>query len=430
MPDSFKPTKFHSERYGFGGQSSLSQTKLWESWKSIQMGSPQSLSGNPQAVSLSSFYKGGSFVSDSDGSILGNIPTSGKISFGNFRIKPYYDVVYLGIKAGDQNFTFTVPETCGFSHMKIFIQGAGASGQVGPWNWSGRGGISSSFITAPAGGNGGDYAQTYPIPVTGGDILTIRAGWGGKALGGSQNGGHWGFQGYGNSASGGNSYVYKNGSNVLTVAGASSSNNHIRQSAFDSGTKSLETQGYTLSGGYASGPGTGNKVTIYDNSKLELHYAGGWGGTSYLVACLVSNASTLTSSPNFNYGSSIFGGGGAPGYQTAGDPGIEGLSHDIRGRGYGWRNSQSDWISEVTPTHGGNIGSPGKGFDEIFTRSSTSGLGYGFGGAGEKGYNGQSVATNNNQGGPGFVRIMFYDVNDVTHTTGITYDRTKARFPA
>tara|TARA_R110002072_G_scaffold1322_2_gene10784 strand:+ start:8229 stop:9518 length:1290 start_codon:yes stop_codon:yes gene_type:complete len=427
MPTPFKPTNIHSNYPHLEGDSSFSFSDIKNQFS------------DTGSVSLSEFYKSGSLVSESDGNLIINsgissstsVPSSGKISLTDLMIKPYFDVVYAvasSTQTVTSDYTYTLPQNCGFTHMKIFIQGAGASGQVGPWNWSGRGGISSSFINAPAGGNGGDYAQSHSVPVTSGDVITIKVGNGGKALGGSAHDSKWGFQGGGNSATGGNSYVYKNGSNVLTVAGASKSNNHIRQSAFDSGTRSVETQGYTLSGGYASGPGTGNKVTIYDNSKLELHYAGGWGGTSYLVGCLVSNASTLTSSPNFNYGSSVFGGGGAPGYQTAGDPGNEGISHDIRGKGYGWRNSGSDWISEVTPTHGGVTGSPGKGFDEIFTRKTTSGLGYGFGGAGEKGYNGQSVATNNNQGGPGFVRIMFFDANATRYTSGITYNRTKARF--
>ena len=109
MPNPFKPTNFHSERYGLGGQSSLSKTNLWEVFKSIQIGSPQTLSSNPEAVSLSSFYRGGSFVSDSDGNILENIPTSGKISFSDFRMKPYYDIVYLGNQVSTENFTFTVP---------------------------------------------------------------------------------------------------------------------------------------------------------------------------------------------------------------------------------------------------------------------------------------------------------------------------------
>ena len=81
----------------------------------------------------------------------------------------------------------------------------------------------------------------------------------------------------------------------------------------------------------------------------------------------------------------------------------------------------------MTTTHGGGIGSRGKGFNDLFTRQS-NGIGYGFGGTGSKGTSGQTVAPSNNQGGPGFVRIMFFDANATRYTSGITYDRTKARF--
>lgn len=426
MPTTFKPTSLHSNYPHLDGDSSFSFSDIKNQFS------------DAGSVSLSEFYKGGSLVAESDGNLIINsgisnstgVPSSGKISLSDLMIKPYFDAVYTvasSTQTTTSDYTYTVPQHCGFTHMKIFIQGAGASGYIGPWAWSGRGGISSSFINAPAGGNGGDYAQTHPIPITEGDVITIRVGNGGKALGGSSNSGEWGFQGVsGNASDGGNSYVYKNGSNVLTVSGAAKSTNTHRVSAFDSGTRSIETQGYSISG-YAYGPGTGNKVTIYDNSKLELHYAGGWGGTSYLSACLVNNGSTLTNSPSFNYSSSIFGGGGAPGYQTSGSPTTEGNSHDIRGKGLGWRVSHSDWILEVNTTHGGVIGSRGKGFNDLFTRQS-NGIGYGFGGTGSKGTSGQTVAPSNNQGGPGFVRIMFFDANATRYTSGITYDRTKARF--
>tara|TARA_R100000541_G_scaffold1902_2_gene7052 strand:+ start:35778 stop:37064 length:1287 start_codon:yes stop_codon:yes gene_type:complete len=426
MPTPFKPTNIHSNYPHLEGDSSFSFSDIKNQFS------------DTGSVSLSEFYKSGSLVSESDGNLIINsgissstsVPSSGKISLTDLMIKPYFDVVYAvasSTQTVTSDYTYTLPQNCGFTHMKIFIQGAGASGHIGPWAWSGRGGITASSITAPAGGNGGDYAQSHSVPVTSGDVITIKVGNGGKALGGSAHDSKWGFQGVsGNAADGGTSYVYKNGNNILTVAGASKSTNHIRTSTYDSGTKSVETHGYTLSG-YASGPGTGNKVTIYDNSKLELHYAGGWGGTSYLSACLVSNASTLTASPTFNYNSSRYGGGGAPGYQTADSPSTEGISHDIRGVGFGWRVAQTDWISEVTATHGGVIGSKGKGFNNLFTRQST-GSGYGFGGTGSKGSNSQTEATSSNQGGPGFVRIMFFDANATRYTSGITYNRTKARF--
>jgi len=421
MPDPFKPTNFHSERYGFGAQSSLSKTNLWETFKSIQMGSPQSLSSNPEAVSLSSFYKGGSFVSDSDGNVLTNVPTSGKISLGNFRIKPYFDVVYLGNQVSDQNFTYTVPEKCGFSHMKIFIQGAGASGHIGPWNWSGRNNASSSLISAPAGGNAGDYGQTLPVPVTGGDVLTIQAGKGGVPP--TPGSGEWGYQGTNNAQSGGNSYVRKNGVDVLLVAGAQKSTTAQRISTFDSNTRSIETQGSNISG-YTSGPGTGNLVAIYDNSKLELHYAGGWGGTGRLVGVLNSNGTTLNSSPSFTYNSSEYGGAGAPNYQVS-TLATDGINSAIRGVGLGWRVAYQDWITEGAASFGGGFGGSAQGFNEIFVRQS-SGNGYGRGGSGDKGSSSYTPSSNV-KGGPGFVRIMFFDADDAEHIA-VNHTRTLARF--
>ena len=431
MPNPFKPTNFHSERYGLGGQSSLSKTNLWEVFKSIQIGSPQTLSSNPEAVSLSSFYRGGSFVSDSDGNILENIPTSGKISFSDFRMKPYYDIVYLGNQVSTENFTFTVPENCGFSHMKIFIQGAGASGHIGPWAWSGRNNVSSSLISAPGGGNAGDYAETLPVPVTGGDVLTIRAGKGGVPP--TPSSGEWGYQGTNNAQSGGQSFVYKNGVNVLHVTGGQKSTNYHRVSVFDSNTRSLETQSF-FNAGYANGPGTGNRMTIYDSSKLALHYAGGRGGTGRLVGCFNSNGSTLNGSPSFNYNSSEYAGGGAPGFYNGPDVTTDGGNSDIRGKGLGWRVAYQDWVAETISSlahggpYGGNNGISGKGFNEIFTRYGSTPSGYGYGGGGGKGASTMTV-PNSVKGGPGFVRIMFYDPDDLLHTTGITYNRTKTRFP-
>jgi len=432
MPNSFKPTNFHSDRYGFDGQSSLSKTKLWEVFKSLQIGSPQSLSSNLEAVPLSNFYRGGSFVSDSDGNILTKIPTSGKIAFSDFRIKPYFDVVYLGNQVSDQNFTYTVPENCGFSHMKIFIQGAGASGHIGPWAWSGRNNVSSSLITAPGGGNAGDYAETLPVPVTGGDVLTIQAGAGGVPP--TPSSGEWGYQGTNNAKSGGNSYVRKNGVDVLQIVGGQKSTNHQRVSVFDSNSRSLETQSFFIAqNNYASGPGTGNRMSIYDSSKLALHYAGGRGGTGRLVACFNSNGSTLNGSPTFNFGSNAYAGGGAPGYYNGSDVLTDGGNSDIRGKGLGWRIAYQDWIEETISAgaggagpYGGNNGSGGRGFLETFIRTNLN-AGYGYGGGGGKGASTMTV-PNSVKGGPGFVRIMFYDENDTSHTTGITYDRTKARF--
>ena len=438
MPDPFRPTQFHFDRYGFGAQSSLSKTNLWEAFKSIQIGSPQTLSSTPEAVSLSSFYKGGSFVSDSDGNVLTNVPTSGRISFGNFRIKPYFDIVYTGNQVSDQNFTLNIPERCGYSHMKIFIQGAGASGHIGAWSWFGRNNLSSSLISAPAGGNAGDYAETLPVPVTGGDVLTIQAGKGGvppaPTYGNlSQPSQIWGYRGTDNAQSGGNSYVYKNGANVLTVGGAQKGTNYQRTSSLDGNTRSLETHNFYIAG-YANGPGTGNRVTIYDNSKLALHYAGGVGGTGRIVACLNSTGTTLNGSPTFNYYQT--GGGGAPGYYAGSNVLSDGRDSVIRGKGMGWRVSYQDWIEEATGVGAGGVGpfgggsgtAGGKGFNEIFTRETNSTNGYGYGGGGVKGQLTMTV-TNSVKGGPGFVRIMFYDADDLSHTTGITYDRTKARFP-
>jgi|TARA_R110000822_G_scaffold22656_1_gene70738 hypothetical protein len=428
MPTPFKPTDLHSNNYPYlEGDSSFGFSDIKNQFS------------DTGPASLSEYYKGGSLVSESDGNLIINsgisgstsVPSSGKISLSDLMIRPYFDVVYTVAsyqQTTTSDYTYTIPQNCAFSYMKIFIQGSGASGHVGPWNWSGRGGIAASHITAPAGGNGGDYAQTHWIPITGGDVLTIKVGNGGYPPNGSPNDGQWGFQGVnGNASSGGTSYVYKNGSNVLTVGGALKSTNYIRSAAVDSGTKSVETHGY-FNSGYANGPGTGNRVTIYDNSKLDLHYAGGWGGTSYLTSCLTNNAATLTASPSFNYNSSRYGGGGAPGYQSYfGTPLVEGQTHDIRGRGWGWRVSYSDWIQEVpTVTHGGALNSAGNGFDEIFNRVSektTYPLGYGRGGAGTKG----TSVGDKIRGGPGMVRIMFNSLPS-TLTSGITHNRTKARF--
>ena len=434
MPTPFKPTDLHSNNYPYlEGDSSFGFSDIKNQFS------------DTGPASLSEYYKGGSLVSESDGNLIINsgisgstsVPSSGKISLSDLMIRPYFDVVYTVAdyqQTTTSDYTYTIPQNCAFSYMKIFIQGAGASGHIGPWNWSGRGGIAASAITAPAGGNGGDYAQTHWIPITGGDVLTIKVGNGGYPPY-PPSGGQWGFQGVNNAGSGGTSYVYKNGFQMLRVSGALKSTNYIRSAAVDSGTKSVETHGYFISG-YANGPGTGNRVFIYDNSKLDLHYAGGWGGTSYIASCLTNNAANLTTSPNFYYNSAWNGGGGAPGYQSYfGTPLVEGQTHDIRGRGWGWRVSYQDWIQEIpTVTHGGALNSAGNGFDEIFNRVSekvSEPVGHGRGGSGTKGHSNTSLipgsGASNIRGGPGMVRIMFNSLPS-TLTSGITHNRTMARF--
>ena len=127
--------------------------------------------GGTNPISLSEYYKGGSYVLTTD--YAPNVPTSGKISLSDFYGARRTTVTTLTFTSVGDNF-FTLPATV-VGNLVVTMTGGGGGG----------GGPDSQPGLSGSGGLIGTNAQ---IPVSAGDIVNAYVGPGGGA-GGSGGGG-------------------------------------------------------------------------------------------------------------------------------------------------------------------------------------------------------------------------------------------------
>lgn len=400
----------------------------------VQLSELQTHFGGSSPISLSSYYKGGGLVSDSDGAyLLGSndyaVPESGKISLGNFAIRPFWDQHYFCSSPGvPTSYSFTLPHDHGYKHMRIIIQGSGGSGTVGmpllspPYGWAGGTSISQFGGSAPSGGNGGAYAIKFQQPVSGGDVINIQVGAGGAGAGGVYDGsaaagsrGTLGsqFSNGGNSNNGTESFVKVNATTVLSVPGG------LAASAKSTITADYDINAYlganTLT---LYGPPADNNTGSNGTNGSDIWLKGGQGGMGYIGHAFRWSNGWVVGGGTQTYGvpSKSGWGGGAAGFLASDQisgvvPG--GNYTKMRGRGYYINTSNPPqinlWsVNEPTGHYWQNDGV------DAFMGRSGSAVGYGFGGSGNYANYGPSASES---GGDAFIRLMFFDGDYGPHIT-------------
>ena len=251
--------------------------------KGLSLSAIQGEFGGGGKISLTEYYKNGSYVSTGlDPVLVGRIPTSGNIKISNFlgsaKKAPPGNIQYT--TAG--TFYFTVP--IGIYTITIrMVGGGGGGGGGGDITRSGAGG----------GGSGGVFMSYTDLAVIPGHIYMVVVGTGG--VGGYTTDYPFVNNGEG-STNGGATYIIDNttGSRVFTVAGGN------RGTGPWYGVGGLGPGG--TSSGHLSGAGH-NAYTIFE---------GGEGGSSYFGrGGLASGSSGPGQSPALtSYGA---GGGGSGG---------------------------------------------------------------------------------------------------------------------
>ena len=418
MPKRFEPNTQYPHLHG-GSKVSLSDI--------------QTQFGGSHPISLSEYYKGGSLVSDSDGlyltgSKLTPVPSAQRIGINDFVVRPFLDQVYT-VDGGVSLYTFNIPENCGYTNMKVMIQGAGGSGTTGCKAYSGWGhNVPSNRFSPAAGGNGGDYAIKYSTAISGGQTISIQVGTATPTETGSSTNqglsGEIGAKGQsgGNGSNGGDSYVLLNGTQVMRVSGGKTAT-----------AGSMVTKWYDASqmaSAFAQPPGP-DASNIQGADYIQL---GGRGGLAHYPSAygyynwFGTNGWYMN---NLNMSNLTCGGGGAAGgYNLAYAPTDP---YQIIGQGYMnatgaggvalYRTWKEELYSNTLPSDkswyggnggGGSSGTRGAGVNTIgnhsFANPPSGGYGSGGGGA-ATGY-----STTHKTGNAGFVRIMFYD-----NTTGSTH---------
>ena len=386
----------------------------------------QSHFGGSSPVSLSNYYKGGGLVSDSDGDyLLGSndfaVPESGKISFSNFSVRPFWDQHFFCSSRGVTTpHSFQIPHNRGYKHMRIIIQGSGGSGTVGmakinpPSGW-GSGQLESEFGgSAATGGNGGAYAIKFQQPVSGGDVINIQVGAGGASSGGVYDNnaiagsrGTFGtrYTNGGNNNNGAETYVKVNTTYALRVPGGLASQVKAKMTMdydvgadyFGYNTRTL----YCLPADNNSGSNGTNGSDIWLN--------GGQGGMGYVPWAFRPDYGTGRYRVGGNttaYGiQSKSGAGGAAAGWLASD---QSPLRKLRGRGYQIYsvNKIRDIGQSVYWQHPVGV--------NAFMGRENYGNGYGFGGQGQYANYGPYPSES---GGDAFVRIMFFDGDYGPHIT-------------
>ena len=396
----------------------------------------QSQFGGSSPVSLSNYYKGGGLVSDSDGDyLLGSndfaVPESGKISFGNFNVRPFWDQHYFCNTPGQTSqHSFTVPHNHGYKHMRVIIQGSGGSGTVGmpllsaPSGWASGTTHANFGGSAPTGGNGGAYAIKLQQPVSGGDIINIQVGAGGPGAGGTYDinagAGSRGTLGTaysngGNSNNGTESFVKVNTTPVLSVPGGLAASVKSLVTADYDINAYLGADTYTLWGPPANSATGSNGL---NGSDIWLN--GGQGGMGYVPYAFRWSNGWVVGGGTQSYGvSSKAGwGGGAAGFLASDQISAYGgnyysVNTKLRGRGYYINNSNPPQINLWSVSKPTGHYWQSEGVDAFMGRSG-AGVGYGFGGTGNYANFGPFASES---GGDAFVRIMFFDGDYGPHIT-------------
>ena len=218
------------------------------------------------AMSLSEYYRNGTNVQtavtagnvDTSTVVTSGIPTSGQISFSDFRGQGYDIIVQSAVfdrnnTTTGQDFTWTVP--AGVTEISAFIVGAGGGG-------GGNDGVSGP--TSSAGGGGGSAWGYWTV--TPGTSYTLRIG-----AGGISGNGNTGADG----GDGGDTYI-KSGSTVL-LQGAGGGGGISNTSASNSGGAGGTTTGTQRSGGGVGGQGGDGTNNLSGSGGGG---AGGYGGVS------------------------------------------------------------------------------------------------------------------------------------------------------
>jgi len=218
------------------------------------------------AMSLSEYYRNGTNVQtavtagdvDTSTVVTSGIPTSGQISFSDFRGQGYDIIVQSAVfdrnnTTTGQDFTWTVP--AGVTEISAFIVGAGGGG-------GGNDGVSGP--TSSAGGGGGSAWGYWTV--TPGTSYTLRIG-----AGGISGNGNTGADG----GDGGDTYI-KSGSTVL-LQGAGGGGGISNTSASNSGGAGGTTTGTQRSGGGVGGQGGDGTDNLSGSGGGG---AGGYGGLS------------------------------------------------------------------------------------------------------------------------------------------------------
>jgi len=384
--------------------------------------------GGSSPVSLSSYYKGGGLVSDSDGAyLLGSneygVPESGKISLGNFSVRPFWDEHFFCSSVGVTTpHSFQIPQNSGYKHMRIIIQGSGGSGTVGmalispPGGW-GSGQQESTFGgSAATGGNGGAYAIKFQQQVSGGDVINIQVGAGGASSGGVYDNnaiagsrGTFGTQysNGGNNNNGAETYVKVNTTYALRVPGGLASQSKSKLIAdYDVGADYFGGNTRTL---YS--PSADNNSGSNGTNGSDIWLNGGQGGMGYVPYAYREDYGTgrlVVGGNTSAYGINSKGGyGGAAAGFLASDQ----LSNKLRGRGYEIYSVNKIRLWSNTQPSGGYWRSQGV---NAFMGRAGFATGYGFGGEGQYANYGPYASES---GGDAFVRIMFFDGDYGPHIT-------------
>jgi len=218
------------------------------------------------AMSLSEYYRNGTNVQtavtagdvDTSTVVTSGIPTSGQISFSDFRGQGYDIIVQSAVfdrnnTTTGQDFTWTIPS--GVTEISAFIVGAGGGG-------GGNDGVSGP--TSSAGGGGGSAWGYWTV--TPGTSYTLRIG-----AGGISGNGNTGADG----GDGGDTYI-KSGSTVL-LQGAGGGGGISNTSASNSGGAGGTTTGTQRSGGGVGGQGGDGTDNLSGSGGGG---AGGYGGLS------------------------------------------------------------------------------------------------------------------------------------------------------
>jgi len=218
------------------------------------------------AMSLSEYYRNGTNVQtavtagnvDTSSVVTSGIPTSGQISFSDFRGQGWDVQVLAAVfdrnnTTTGQDFTWTVPT--GVTEISAFVVGAGGGG---------GGNDGTSGPTSSAGGGGGSSWGYWTV--TPGTSYTLRIG-----AGGASGNGNTGADG----GDGGDTYI-KSGSTVL-LQGGGGGGGVSNTSSSNSGGAGGTTTGTQRGGGGVGGQGGdgGN-----DTAGSGGGGAGGYGGVS------------------------------------------------------------------------------------------------------------------------------------------------------
>ena len=286
------------------------------------------------AMSLSEYYRNGTNIQtaitagnvDTSTIVTSGIPTSGQISFSDFRNQGFATVPQGAIYDRNNttpgtNVTFTVPAN--IYEISAFVIGAGGGG----------GGNDNSSWGAGGGGGGGSCWATWTT--TPGTVYTIQIGAGGTS--GSGSGGT-------NGGDGGDSSI-KVGSTT-----------YIRADGGGGGLTGSNMVGSNTSygtGGGARGYGFLHPTLLNIDAKRAY---GGYGGDARYSASAAANAG---------------GGGGAGGYGSLGQFGKGGDGEDADGTGIVHGNSGSGGGGErvlvntfpQASASGGAVGMYGEGLD-------------------------------------------------------------------